>query len=164
GPLAQRRQLDRNDVDPVVEVFAELAFLDGAFQVDVGRGDETEFRLDRLGAADTLDFAFLNRPQQLGLKIEAQIADLVQEQRAVRRELDLAELLSMCAGKGAALVSEQRALRELAGNRGEVDGNERRVRIRRFLVNEPRQQLLAGSALAEDQHGRRQLRDLVDQI
>ncbi len=33
-----------------------------------------------------------------------------------------------------------------------------------FLVNEPRQQLLAGAALAQDQHGRRQLRDLVDQI
>jgi hypothetical protein len=31
-------------------------------------------------------------------------------------------------------------------------------------VNQPRQQLLAGAALAEDQHRRRQLRDLVHQI
>ena len=31
-------------------------------------------------------------------------------------------------------------------------------------MNQPRQQLLAGAALAEDQHRRRQLRDLVHQI
>jgi hypothetical protein len=33
------------------------------------------------------------------------------------------------AGERAALVAEQRALGELARNRGEVDGDERRFRI-----------------------------------
>ena len=34
----------------------------------------------------------------------------------------------------------------------------------RLAVEQPRQQLLAGAALAEDQHRRRQLRDLVHQV
>ena len=37
-------------------------------------------------------------------------------------------------------------------------------RIARLAVNQPREQLLARAALSEDQHRRRQLRDLVHQI
>src|SRR5207249_317608 len=113
-PLTQRRQLDRDDVDSIEQVFAEPAVLDGLLQVDVGRGDETELRFDRLGSADALDLAFLNRAQQLRLQIEPEVADLVEEERAVRRELELAELLAVRAGERAALVAEERAFRELA--------------------------------------------------
>ena len=127
GALAQRRQLDRDDVDPVVEVLAEPPFLDRLLEIDVGRRDQAELGLDRLGAADALDLAFLNRAQQLGLQVEPQVADLVEEQRAVRRQLELAELLPVRAGERAALVAEQRALGQLARNRGQVDGDERRV-------------------------------------
>ena len=55
--------------------------------------DQPEVGLDRLGAADALDLALLDRAQQLGLQIEPQVADLVEEQRAARRELELPELL-----------------------------------------------------------------------
>ena len=83
--VAQRRHPDRDDVDPVVEVLAEPPFLDRLLEVDVGRGDQAELGLDRLGAADPLDLALLDRAQQLGLQVEPQVADLVEEQRAVRR-------------------------------------------------------------------------------
>ena len=117
-----------------------------------------------LRAADPLDLAFLNRAQQLGLQVEPQIADLVEEQRAVRRELELAELLPVRAGERPRSWPNSALSASSRGNRREVDGDERRVGVRRLAVNEPRQQLLAGAALAEDQHGRRQLRDLVHEI
>ena len=117
-----------------------------------------------LVAADALDLPFLNRAQQLGLQIEAQVADLVEEQRAAGRQLELAELLLVRAGERAALVAEQRAFDELVRNRRQVDGDERRVAAARLAVQQPREQLLAGSALAEDQHRRRQLRDLLHEI
>ena len=91
--IAQRRHPDRDDVDPVVEVLAEPPFLDRLLEVDVGRGDQAEVGLDRLGAADALDLPFLDRAQQLGLQVEAQVADLVEEQRAAGGQLELAELL-----------------------------------------------------------------------
>src|SRR5439155_8916849 len=90
--------------------------------------------------------------------------DFVQEQRAVRRELELAELLAMSAGERAALVAEECALDELARNRGQVDRDERRVRIAGLAMDQPREQLLPRAAFAENQNRRRQLRDLVDQI
>ena len=70
----------------------------------------------------------------------------------------------MRARKSALLMAEQRALGQFAWNRGEVHGNERRLGIRRLPVNEPGEQLLAGAALSENQHRRRQLRDLLDEI
>ena len=79
-------------------------------------------------AADALDLALLDRAQQLRLQVVAQVADLVEEQRAARGQLELAELLADGAGERALLVAEQRALDQLAGNRREVDGDERRVR------------------------------------
>src|SRR6185295_7097653 len=164
GALAQRRQLDRDDVDSIEEIFAEAAVLHRLLEIDVGGGDQAELGLDRLAAADPLDVALLDRAQQLGLQVAPQSANLVEEQRAVGGELELPELLPVRAGERAALVAEQRALGELARNRGEVDGDERRLRIARFPVDQPREQFLAGAALAENQHRRRELRHLVHQI
>ena len=92
-PIAQRRHPDRDDVDAVEEVLAESSLLDRLLEVDVGGDDQPEVGADRLGAADALDLAFLDRPQQLGLEIQPQIADLVEEERAARRQLELAQLL-----------------------------------------------------------------------
>ena len=60
APIAQRRQRDRDDVEPVEQVLAELAVRDRLLQVAVGRGDDPDVDLDRLGAADAAE---LPRPR-----------------------------------------------------------------------------------------------------
>ena len=77
---------------------------------------------------------------------------------------NLPELLLVRAGKRPALVPEQRAFDQLVRDRRQVDGDERRFASPRFAVQQPRQQFLAGSAFAQDQHRRGQLRDLLHQI
>ena len=79
-------------------------------------------------------------------------------------QLELPELLLVRAGERAALVAEQRALDQLVRDRRQVDRDERRVAPAGLAVEQPREQLLAGAALAENQHRRRQLRDLLHQI
>ena len=160
----KRWHADRDDVDAVVEVLAEPSVLHRLLEVDVRGDDQPEVGPDRLGAADAFDLPFLDRAQQLRLQVEPQIADLVEEQRAAGRQLELAELLLVRAGERAALVTEERALDQLVGDRRQVDRDERRVALPRLPVQQPREQLLARAALAEDQHRRRQLRDLVDEI
>ena len=61
-------------------------------------------------------------------------------------------------------MTEERALDELVRNRRHVDGDERRVAVSGFPVQQPRQQLLACAALAEDEHCRRELGDLVHHL
>ena len=129
--LAQRRQRDRDHAQAEVEVLAEPAFLHRLVEVDVGGGDQAEVGLDRAGAADALDLALLNRAQQLGLQVEPQVADLVEEERAAGGELELADLLADRAGERALLVAEEHAFDQVLRNRRQVHGDKRTVRRRR---------------------------------
>jgi hypothetical protein len=67
-PLAQRDEAHRENVEAIIEVGAEAAFLDLERQVAVGRGDDPHVDLDRPGRADRDHLAFLQRAQQLGLQ------------------------------------------------------------------------------------------------
>src|SRR5437870_7104605 len=161
--LAQRRHHDRHYVEPVVEIFAEGAAADGLLEVRVRRGDEAHVDLDRPGAADPLDLALLEYPQELGLELGPQGADLVEEERAALRELELAKLALVGAGERTLLVAEQVGLDESLGDRRWVDGDEGLLAPRALMVDGPRDELLAGTALAGDQHGRRRAGDLRDE-
>ncbi len=60
----------------------------------------------------------------------------------------------MAPGEGTALVTEQLALDQRLRKRRAVDGNERSTCAAAPFVEEPREQLLAGAGLAEEQHRR----------
>jgi hypothetical protein len=79
---AQRRHLDVDDVEAVVQVLAELALADRLGQVAVGRGDQPHVDLDRLAAADPLERPLLQHAQQLDLQRRRYLADLVEEHGA----------------------------------------------------------------------------------
>ena len=80
--VAQRRDLDDDLGQPIVEVLAEAARRDLVLQVLVRRADDAHVDRNLLPAADPLDDALLQEAQQLDLQRERQVADLVQEQRA----------------------------------------------------------------------------------
>src|SRR5580765_8703369 len=83
GSFAERRELDGDDVDSIVEVFPEASVFDRLFQIEVRCRDEPELGLNRFGSAHALDLTFLDRAQQLRLQVETQISDLVEEKRAI---------------------------------------------------------------------------------
>ena len=82
---------------------AAIAFsrslLVAAMQPDVG--------LDRLGAAEPLELALLQHAQQLDLRRQVDVADLVEEQRAALGQLEAPLLARFGAGERALLVAEQ---------------------------------------------------------
>src|SRR5437016_3313637 len=110
GPLAERRGLDREHVQPVVEIVPEPLLLHHPKEVAVRRGDEADVDLDRLRTADPLELLLLQDAQQLRLELERDLADLVEEQRAAVGHLEAADLLGDGAGEGAPLVPEELAL------------------------------------------------------
>src|SRR5262245_17381743 len=162
-PLPEWRDDDRHDVEPLVQIVAEGAARDGLPEVRVGRGDEPDVDLDRARAADALDLALLEHPQELHLEVGPQGADLVEEQGAPLCQLELSELPLVGSGERAPLVAEQLGLDERLGDRRGIDGDERPVAPRALMVDSARHQLLASTALAGDQHGRRRRGDLRDQ-
>ena len=56
-PVTQRRQLYRKDVQAEEQILAELTGPHGRPQIDIGGGDQAHVHLDRLRAADALEFA-----------------------------------------------------------------------------------------------------------
>ena len=142
----------------------EFALPHRPLEIDVGCHHQSEVGLDRLGASDTLNFTLLNGAEQLRLKIQAEIRDLVQKEGAAGRELEFAELLSNGAREGTTLVAEQGALDQISRHGRQVDGNERRVVTTSFSVQETDQELLAGSAFPLNEHGGRQPGDLLREI
>ena len=108
--------------------------------------------LQRADFADRHDFALFEEPQQLGLHVERQVADFVEEQRAAGRRAHQAGLIGHRAGERAAAVAEQLTVGELARGGRAVVGKERGGAAWRADVNRAGDELLAGAALAGDQH------------
>ena len=117
-----------------------------------------------LDAAEPHELALLDHAQQLGLGLERDVADLVEEDRALVGELEQALLRVDRAGERALHVAEQVRLEQVRRQVAGVDGDERAIRPRRMLVQRPRHQLLAGAALAVDENGRPARRGLDDQV
>ena len=111
--LAQRRQHERDDVQPVEEILAERAGPGRRLQVAVRRGNQPEVHPHRPRAADALELPLLQRAQQLRLQRERQLADLVEEERAAVGQLHLALLEADRAGERPLLVAEQLRSREV---------------------------------------------------
>ncbi len=79
-------------------------------------------------------------------------------------QLEAAELLRVRAREGALLVAEQLGLHQGFGDRRDVDGHEGLPAAFAARVDRSRDQLLAGAALAGDQHRGRRRRDLRDEL
>src|SRR5690349_12917862 len=83
-PVAQRRDVDRHDVEPVEQVCAERPARDLLFKVLMGRGDHPDIDRSRGVGADRPYFAFLQHPEQARLERGWHVTDLVEEQRTAR--------------------------------------------------------------------------------
>ena len=161
--LAQRRQLDREHVEPVEQVLAELAAAHRQLQIPVRRGDDARVGAQHTRPAEPLELPLLQHAQEFRLHRQAHLADFVEEQRAAAGLLELTGLALRRARKRAALVPEQLRLEQLLRQRRAVEGDERAVPARRGAVHKARGDFLPGPRFAEQQHrriGRRHLRRL----
>ena len=151
--IAQRRKLDLDHREPIVEILAQLAVLERLLEILVRRGDDANVDGDLLLAAEAPHRARLERAQELHLDVGGHLADFVEEERAAVGHLEGARLLVRRAGEGALLVAEQLVLENVLGERGAVEREERPLRAIALLVNRARDELLARAALAEDEDG-----------
>ena len=67
SPLAERRETDRHDVEPVIEVFPKIALFDCFFEITIGGRDNAGIDRDQLRSSQASEFFGLqahaeNRP------------------------------------------------------------------------------------------------------
>src|SRR5690606_18141523 len=96
------------------------------------------------------NLAFLQHPQKASLRLQGQLADLIEKQGATVRRFDQTVTGGDRAGEGAFFVAEQLRLDQGFGNGGTVDTDEGAGDARTELVQRARGQFLAGTGLSLD--------------
>src|SRR5215813_4308599 len=160
----QRRQMDGEDIQPVVEIAAESARPHVIGQIPIGRRHDPHVYAHGLAAAQPFELALLQDAQQHYLHLGRQLSDLVQKERAAVSLLEPPFATRHGAGESAALVTEQFRSQQGVRNGGAVEFDQRPARARRKAMNRARDQFLARPGLASDQDCRVSRRDLLDAV
>ena len=103
--------------------------------------------------ADTANFPLLERTPQFRLNCRRNLADFIQEERAVTRDFKQTGFVAHGSREGTANVPEEFRLEQRLGQRGAVDGHERPAGARTLIVNHPDDELFPGAALPIHQDG-----------
>ena len=123
--LAQRRQRDRDDVQAVVQVLAELPFGHELLQVPLRGGDDAHVHRERSRAADALDRPLLQHAQQLHLHRQRDVADLVEEDGAAFGHLEAARAVLDGAGERARSCPNSSDSISVSAKMAQLTGDER---------------------------------------
>ena len=164
GPLAQRRHVDREHVQSIVQILAQAARFHRLLNFHVGCRQDAHVHVDQLAAAQARILMVLQDVQELGLQVGAHFRDFVQEDRALGGQLKLPRLGTHGAGKRALLVAEQFGFEQFAGKRGAIHFDERLIAARRTHMNHARDDFLSHAALAVNEYrhiDRSNLQDLL---
>ena len=146
--------MEGEGAQPVVQVLAELAGGHIGGQVGVAGGHYPHVHRHLLDAPHRADDVFLEHPQQLGLEAHVHLGDLIQEEGAAGGGLEQAHLAApLGAGKGTLGVAEEFGFQHIGVEVGAVDGHKDPVPAGAGVVDGLGVQLLAGAALALQQHG-----------
>src|SRR5437773_955724 len=160
--LAQRRDGDGHHVQAVVEVFAKRALFERVAQIAVGGGDDAHVHLVRLGSPQALEFALLKNSQELHLGGPRHVADFVEEDGALVRQLKFPGLRGDGAGERPFFISEELALEKVFGDGRAIDFDERPGGAAGMFVDGAGNHVFADAAFAAQQHrgiGRRHALD-----
>ena len=160
--FAQRRNLNRKNIEAIVEIAAKFAVGDEAREVAIGGGHDADVDGLRAIAAEAFELLLLQNAEKFRLEFERNVADLVEKERAVIGELEAADFLIDRAGKSAAFVAEEFGFEQATGNRGAIDFDEGALFARAEIVNGAGDDLLAGAGFAEDENGAAGGRDEFD--
>ncbi len=153
-PFSQRRQMNRQNIEPVIQVGPKPSLFDHLLQILICGGDDPDVDRDYLVAPYAHDLPLLQHPQQPILDRSACVPDFIEKNRPFVRQFKPADVSALSRpGKSSLLVAEELAFQKRFGNRGKVYADERLPFSRGGIVNGLCQQFLARSRFAEQQHG-----------
>ena len=150
---SQRWQCHDIKGQAIEQIGTELTRCRQCRQIGVGGADQAHVDAQRLLAANPFKVTIFDDPQQLFLQAWAHGGDFVQKQGAAIGSFEAALVPFLGPGEGSNLVAKQFGLQQAFAQGRAVDGDERVLPARREVVQTMSKQLLAGSSLANQQHG-----------
>src|SRR5690242_9634320 len=151
-PFAQRWQINRKSIQPVVQILAEFPVPNHLLQVLVGRSNDPNIDSRGANATHGLELTLLEDTQELRLKFNRHVSNFVEEQSATVRQREPADMGIDSSREGPAFVSEEFAFEQAGRHRRAVHLHQISVSAGAELVNRSRDDFLAGAGLSGDQH------------
>ena len=151
--LAQGGHHDGDCAEPVVQILAELALLDGIHEVDIRCGYDSDIGFKDLRGADTDEFAGLKHPQELGLGCKREFSDFIEEESAPVGLLEISATHLDGPGEGALFMSKKFRVDSAFRDGSAVDGEVLSCPPEAELVYYVGDILLSYSALSGDENG-----------
>src|ERR1700688_4297233 len=147
-PFAKRGNLDREYVQPVVEVRAKCPVGNGGFQIAIRCRYYADIDFNGLRAADALEFTFLQHPQECNLSVQRHLADFVEENSSPVRQFKSTEAALHRPGERALFVAKEFGRNQRWGKSCAVHAHEGALRPTRSLMDGAGDQFLTSSGLS----------------
>src|SRR6185503_15435209 len=126
---------------------------DELLEIFVRSSYAAKINFQNLVSTHTVDLAFLQNPQQVGLSLQRDVANFVEKNCPTLSDLKFPLLAILRAGERAFLVSEQFALKQCLRKGATVNHHQWMEPPGAGGMNGTRHQFFPRSALAGDQHG-----------
>src|SRR5262249_16296155 len=144
-PMAERRKIDMENVQTIIEIFAEELFLQSLRHRFVRRRQHADIDRDFDLAAEPPHTRIFQNTQQLRLHRDRHVRDFVQEQGSLMGVLETAGAAAQGSCKSSALMAEELAFDEMFGKRRAVHRDERSLRSCAKTMNRRSGSFLAGA-------------------
>ena len=125
APFAQRGNPDWEDIQPVKKIGTDFLLLQQSAKVPIGCGDQARVGGEGTRTSQALKLALLQDAQQLGLELERNLPNLIQEDGSAIGQLKAADPLRDGAGEGASLVSKEFTFQQSGRDGGAIQFHER---------------------------------------
>src|SRR5262249_11043707 len=106
-PLPQRGDGEGNHFQPIKKVLTKVSARYFFFQIFVGGSDYTRIDRDRFLTSNRCKALLVERAQNLCLRFQAHIADLVEKEGSAMGSLELTLFIASCCRKSAFSMAEQ---------------------------------------------------------
>ena len=150
------------DVQSKIEIASEEPLSGHLPKILVRRRDDANVDLLRLIAAQPFEFLLLEDTQKFCLKLQRDVADLIEEEGAVVSQFESADFARNRTGKSSLFMTEKFAFQQAEWNRSTVESDELTVAPRAEVVDGAGYQLLTRAGFTGDQHCRVGWRDGSD--
>ena len=150
--VTQRGHLNLYHVESIEQVHTEAPLLYSTLEVDVGSSHYAHVGVLHLLAAHLDILSFFQYAQELRLRSERQLGHLIEEERALVGQLEIALAVGFGIGKRALDMAEELGVAGAFGQRATVDGKKLIMFARGEVMDDMGENVLTRTVFARNQH------------
>src|SRR4051795_4475 len=149
--FTQWRNDNWDDGEPKIQIFTKPSICGFRKQIPIRRGDYAHIDRNCFARTNAFERPLLQHAKQLGLKIEIDFGDFVEQDCSMIGRFEPARAIGIGPSESTPLVAEQFAFRELGGQSRAVQTYKGAIRAAAYCMNRAGHEFLTCSALAANE-------------